>query len=41
MIDNAFGPRRDPGFRLFRKCYDLVQAERRELPSVFDVLEKR
>ncbi len=31
MIDNAFGPRRDPGWRLYRKClpeYDLHVTQR-------------
>jgi spore maturation protein CgeB len=31
MIDNAFGPRRDPGFRLYMKCiphYDLHAVQR-------------
>ncbi|MDE1162040.1 MAG: glycosyltransferase [Acidobacteriaceae bacterium] len=31
MIDNAFGPRRDPGWRLYRKCipyYDLHATQR-------------
>jgi spore maturation protein CgeB len=31
MIDNAFGPRRDPGFRLYMKCiphYDLHVVQR-------------
>lgn len=41
MIDNAFGPRRDPGWRLYRKCipeFDLHVTQRDV--SVRDLLER-
>jgi spore maturation protein CgeB len=41
MIDNAFGPRRDPGFRLYMKCiphYDLHVVQRDK--NISDYLER-